>query len=86
MRLDHALLWFWHRLAATSPVRPVAWESPYAAGTALKKKDQKKKKKDPITVSHLNYFTNDNYFFTLRIEIFKHKNIVESEFSCGTEC
>ena len=41
------LLWLWHRLAATPPISPLAWEPPYAAGAALKKKtkDQKKKKK-----------------------------------------
>ena len=39
---DLALLWFWHRLAATAPIRPLAWEPPYATGVALKK-DKKKK-------------------------------------------
>ena len=24
----------WHRLAATAPIQPLAWESPYAAGAA----------------------------------------------------
>ena len=32
---DLALLWFWHRLAATAPIGPLAWESPYATGAAL---------------------------------------------------
>ena len=33
------MLWLWHRLAATAPIRPLAWEPPYAsgAGAALKK-------------------------------------------------
>ena len=35
--LDLALLWFWHRLAATAPIRPLAWEPLYAAGAALEK-------------------------------------------------
>ena len=34
--LDPALLWLWHRLAATSLSQPLAWELPYAAGVALK--------------------------------------------------
>ena len=34
---DLALLWLWHRPAAVAPIRPLAWESPYAAGVALKK-------------------------------------------------
>ena len=45
--LDLALLWLWHRMAATAPIRPLAWERPYAAGAALKiqKQTNKQKKK-----------------------------------------
>ena len=32
------LLWLWRRLAATAPIRPLAWEPPYAMRVALKKK------------------------------------------------
>ena len=35
--LDPALLWLWCRPAATAPIRPLAWEPPYATGTALEK-------------------------------------------------
>jgi len=35
--LDLALLWLWHRLVATAPIRPLAWEPPYATGVALEK-------------------------------------------------
>ena len=43
---DPAWLWLWCRPAATALIRPLAWEPPYAAGMALEKaKDQKKKKK-----------------------------------------
>ena len=39
---DPAWLWLWWRLAATAPIRPLAWESPHATGVALKRqKDQK---------------------------------------------
>ena len=34
---DPALLWLWHRPAATAPIRPLAWEPPYATGMALEK-------------------------------------------------
>ena len=34
---DRGLLWFWRRLGATAPIRPLAWEPPYAAGAALEK-------------------------------------------------
>ena len=40
--LDPALLWLWSRLAATVPIRPLAWEPPYAVGEALKDKKQNK--------------------------------------------
>ena len=35
--LDSVLLWLWRRPVATAPTRPVAWEPPYAAGTAQKR-------------------------------------------------
>ena len=36
---DPKLLWLWCRLAAVAPIGPLAWEPPYAAGAALKKKE-----------------------------------------------
>ena len=41
--LDLALLWLWRSLAATAPIRPLAWEPPYAAGAALKSKTKQNK-------------------------------------------
>ena len=38
--LDLALLWLWYRLVATAPIRPLAWEPPYATGTALEKTER----------------------------------------------
>ena len=35
---DPALLWLWHRPAATAPIRLLAWELPYAAGVVLKRR------------------------------------------------
>ena len=35
---DSELQWLWCRLAATTLIQPLAWELPYAAGVALKKK------------------------------------------------
>ena len=43
--LDPALLWLWHRPVAIAPIRPLAWEPPYAAGAALEKDKKTKKKK-----------------------------------------
>ena len=42
---DPVLLWLWHRPVAIAPIQPLAWESPYAAGVALKKSIKKKKKR-----------------------------------------
>ena len=38
---DLTLLWLWCRLAAVAPIRPLAWEPPYALGAALKSKTNK---------------------------------------------
>ena len=40
---DPALLWC--RLVATAPIRPLAWEPPYAMGAALEKAKKTKKRK-----------------------------------------
>ena len=44
---DPVLLWLW--LAAVTPIRPLAWELPYAytMGVALKKK-KKKERNEPL--------------------------------------
>ena len=50
---DPTLPWLWDRLAAVAPIRPLAWEPPYAVGTVLKgqktkdKKQTNKQKKTP---------------------------------------
>ena len=48
--LDPELLWLWGRPVATAPIRPLAWEPPYAAGVALKRQKDKKKKKKYIYI------------------------------------
>jgi len=42
---DPSLLWLWHRPVATAPIRPLAWEPPYAVGAAQEKGKKTKKKK-----------------------------------------
>ena len=42
--LDLALLWLWCRPAAAVPIRPLAWNPPYAAGAALKRPEKKLQK------------------------------------------
>ena len=38
---DPALLWLRHRLAATAPIRPLAWDLPHAMSVALKRQINK---------------------------------------------
>ena len=44
---EPVLLWLWSRLAATAPIRPLAWKPPYATRAAqeMAKRPKKKKKK-----------------------------------------
>ena len=51
--MAQALLWLRPRLAATVPIRPLAWEPPYASGAALKRpKTNKQTKKTQKTPKH----------------------------------
>ena len=43
--LDLTLLCLWYRPAAIALIRPLAWESPYEVGAALKRQKKQKKKK-----------------------------------------
>ena len=55
--LDPALLQLWCRPAAAAPTQPLAWEPPYAAHVALKRKNktkQKKPRKEIVKVEHRN--------------------------------
>ena len=47
---DPALLWLWHRLAATALISPLAWKLPYALAVALKKQTNKKERPVEITL------------------------------------
>ena len=44
------LLWLWFRLAATTLIRPLAWEPSYAASAAL---ENTEKKKNELGLAHL---------------------------------
>ena len=46
---DPTLLWLCHRLVATAPIGPLAWEPPYAMGVVL----EKKKKRDVLFIPTL---------------------------------
>ena len=51
---DLALLWLWHRPAAVAPVRPLAWEPPYASSATLKKKAKKDQNKQTNKKNYQN--------------------------------
>ena len=53
---DLTLLWLWRRLAATAPIRPLAWEPSYAMGVALKRQKEKKKEKKNNFHNHVEFF------------------------------
>ena len=40
------MLWLWPRPAATAPIRPLAWKTPYATGAALEKAKRQKTKQN----------------------------------------
>ena len=40
--LSPTWLWLWRRPVAIAPIGPLAWELPYAAGAALKRKNKTK--------------------------------------------
>jgi len=44
--LDPELLWLWCRLAATAPIRPLAWEPPCAAAAAQEMAKRQKTKQN----------------------------------------
>ena len=50
---DPAWLWLWHRLEATAPIRPLAWEPPYATGVAQEMEKKKKEKKYIVGIHDL---------------------------------
>ena len=53
---DTTLPWLWRRLAAVALIRTLAWEPPYAAGTALKSRKNKQKTSEHLFLNALIYF------------------------------
>ena len=47
---DPALLWLWRRLAATTLIRPLAWEPPYAEGAAQEKAKRQKNNNNTVYI------------------------------------
>ena len=53
--------WVRQRRVATAPIRPIAWEPPYAVGAAIEKTERPKKKIKKIKFSSL--WTVDFHIF-----------------------
>ena len=51
---DPTLLWLWRRPEATAPIRPLAWEPPYATGAAQKMAKKQKQTKKPSKKTQKN--------------------------------
>ena len=61
------MLWLWRRLAAVAPVGPLAWETPYATGVALKIQNTKKLKKlnkGQFSIARTTNFSREAQTFT----------------------
>ena len=67
--LDHALLWLWYRPAAIAPIRPLAWDTPYAAGVALEKAKKKKKSWVRLVFSVPNKLASTGHAYKKEIRI-----------------
>ena len=52
---DPALLWLWCKPEAVTSIRPLAWELPYAAGVALKKKKVSYQNKEGKTTKSVGF-------------------------------
>ena len=52
---DPALLWLWCRQAAIALNQPLAWEPPYAAGAALKRKKNPEKSRNSTSCVLFKY-------------------------------
>ena len=71
--LDSKLLWLWCRPAAVAPIKPLAWEPPYASGAALKKKKEKTEKqkltnelRKPTNIKKKVYYECIKYLWSSR--------------------
>ena len=69
--LDPELLWLWHRRTAVSPIGPLVWEFPYAAGAVLKSGKKQNKTK-----------TSRGYLFILLTTISVTKGLISVNQKC----
>ena len=81
--LDLALLWLWHRTVAVALTRPLAWEPPYATGTALKSKQTNRKPIINLILLHVIPTTRSYHLTKHSCTIINNLvSIISLEFSC----
>ena len=74
---DPGLLWPWCRPVASAPIRPLAWELPYAAGAAQEMAKKKKKKRHREGVIYgiiYTHFSDQGLYGTDFQRITSHSN------------
>ena len=83
---DPAFLWLWCRPVATAPIRPLAWELPYAEGAALekaKKQNNNNKKKDRAEVlSSVPKSKKEGYDVLYKENVYVRKASFTHELQC----
>ena len=77
---DPTLLWLWRRLVAAAPIRPLAWEPPYAEGAAL----EKAKRQKTIQTNKKNFRSVKCIFLSLVIICFSAAVFSLHEFHVGS--
>ena len=70
---DPESLWLWRRPAATVPIRPLAWEPPYASGVALRKS----KKRIYICVCMCVYVQLDRFAVEQKLTEYRKPTIIK---------
>ena len=77
-----ALLWLWCRPAAIAPIRPLAWELPYAVGMTLNRQTKNSHPNKYIVITHLVAHLMANDVEHLFVHLFAtHTNILFFEMS-----
>ena len=65
------MLWLWRRPVATAPIRPLAWEPPYAVGVVQEMAKRPKKEKEIeekiLVFSHTHTHTHTHTFLIIAI-------------------
>ena len=73
-------LWLWCRSAVAAPIQPLAWEPPYAMGTAPKR--QKKKTQKKLSLSQKSFgFSLKLFLYYLKYNFVSSTKLQDDTFS-----